>query len=245
MPASIRKENAPYSDTWPSLRARVSRMRCRRPMACHSRYRSEAVSHLPHSSGSARHAAPERTAQGMPPSTVRWSWRGRRPAAGRWGGSNASTRRHSTSVSPAFADAETSGDAARPPARVSPRTRRRAAWQRAAAAWWARRHRDQPSRNGRRSAASPIASTSRRTSGTVSGIEPDAAPPFPRLLPAARLGARRPGRRAPTGRGSRGGARPPISAPRPGPGRPRPSPPPSPLRSASGCCARESTLRRR
>ena len=63
------------------------------------------------------------------------------------------TRRRSAPPRP-LAD----GGAARARGRAAWRDVRRTAWQRAATAWWARRHRDQPSRNDRRSAASPIAS---------------------------------------------------------------------------------------
>ena len=79
--------------------------------------------------------------------------------------------------------------AARPaagPAGRSARSRaRRAAWQRLARAWCARRHRDQRRRCARRAPRSARASRRRRTSGTVRGIRPGSGPPlFGRLVPA-------------------------------------------------------------
>ena len=114
-------------------RAARKRRRSRRPRS-HLPLppRLEAVSHLPYSSGSARHEAPERTTHRMPASTIRWSWRGR-PVAGLCGGSIDATRCHSASVSSASA-AFAGGGAARASGRVAWPSARRAAWQRAATA---------------------------------------------------------------------------------------------------------------
>ena len=107
-------------------------MRGQRPVVHQSRYRLEAVSHLPYSVGIARHEAPERTTHKMPASTVRWSWRGR-PVVGFWAGSIDATRCHSLSVS--SASTALGGGAARAGGEVAWRSARRAAWQRAATAW--------------------------------------------------------------------------------------------------------------
>src|SRR3712207_6577751 len=98
-----------------------------------------------------------------------------RPEGGFCGGKSGRTHSQSASVSLVI-----SGAASAPIAVVagrfglvgapSRRRARRAAWQRLATAWWARRHIDHPSRNDRSSSGSVIAKTKRRTSGTVSVI---------------------------------------------------------------------------
>lgn len=174
-------------------------MRDQRPSSHHSRYRLYAVSHFPYASGISRHERSVPTTARMPLRMVRWSWRGR-PVCGRCGGSIGRTRYHSASVSLPRANG-----AGRLTWSVAPLLRVRAwraAWQRAATAWCARRQRDQPNRHPRCASDSPSASTRRRVSGTVSGIIPDSLSPFyhrgsDRPAPAS---AAQPGARARAGR---------------------------------------------
>ena len=121
-------------------------IRGQRPSSHHSRYRLYAVSHFPYSSGISRHDSSVPTTVRMPLRIVRWSCR-RRPVRGCCGGSTGRTRSHSASVSAPRARA--AGSIVRSVVGWLRARAWRAAWQRAATAWCARRQRDQPNLNPR------------------------------------------------------------------------------------------------
>lgn len=189
--------NNPYRDTSAVGSANAATMRGQSPWSHQSRYRLYARYRLPYSCGISRHDRSVPTTERIPLSTVRWSCRGR-PVGGFCGGRSGAIRTHSASLSGWWVG----GSGGTLPMQL-PRccvSARRAAWQRAATAWCARRQRDHARWKGRRVSPPAIARTSRRVSGTVRGIRSGAAPPFPRPAHTGRRGARRPETREPTGR---------------------------------------------
>jgi len=174
-------------------------MRDQRPSSHHRRYRLYAVSHFPYASGISRHERSVPTTARMPLRMARWSWRGR-PVCGRCGGRTGRTRSHSASVSTLCARA--AGSILWSVVGWLRDRARRAAWQRTATAWWARRQRDQPNLNPRRASCSRWASPRRHVSGTVSGTIPDSPSPFYHHRPHRTAPARgaQPGVRVPAGK---------------------------------------------
>src|SRR5215208_5336818 len=152
------------------------RMRCHRPCLIHSSWRRYALSHLPYSSGISRHDDPVLATHKMPPTTLRWSLGGL-PIPPLCGGNNGRTSVHCSSVSPTSSGAIVTVLSGTSPPRVC-LAARFAARQRAATAWCARLHTDHPKRKRLRRSGSAIASTRRRTSGTVGGIRSASRSPF-------------------------------------------------------------------